>query len=741
MGARDEDGVALEKVTALFKTEKEKEKEKGWDEWEVLEMDVQEEIGQPTYGQLVIAATRQNFDFSPMLGKSCVLILSRGYYRRRYFKGLVFRIEHQGEYPFGSVAKIDFATAVRAMQHGQDSRVFENQTVPQILDEVFKEALEPFCREVRVNLSRTYPVREYCTQYKESDWNFVQRLMADEGITFYLDEGGKEADRETVVLVDSNDSFPEIETMEEPQPAGHASGPLGLLAEMVEAAVPEVHPVLEPAKLVLVVRKEAKNPKTGNLEPYTHPKRHAIKLKADAAFDGTAIFSCSNPAAVRFFTAKEGGTEVKFDGWDNVFRHGAGPKWAPGARLASGVTLYAEAVVASGAMDDIKLELSLSGGSRNCGPKAIATITNLEVFLDICAKRSSPQEDPTPLSQKDKVFVGRELVVQDRAGTFERAQLIIRPVKPAGFKGELELKALSSEVTAFDHERRLDGEAPMLPLVIATDALPTAGRRLWAEGRLASTKPNKAGLVLGVRHIEESADRVAAKVRDAIYITFDDGPYSVTAEVLDVLREEGACATFFLVAENLKHDEKLQYCLVKRMLDEGHAIGNHGYHHLDPASVAAYSATTPAAFAKNYTKNSASFGALLEKHGNTFDGFRLARLQGDGRTQKAYVTMVTTILRVPHVGWDFELAPTGKFKHVNQPPNGPDDTNPGWQGIKGVSATAAGLPSPNSIVLLHDSHWVGRSNQFRLIIRKLKERCVCLPLLPVPRRSASIAYP
>jgi hypothetical protein len=209
MGARDEEGAALEKVTALFKTEK----ENGWDEWEVLEMDVQEEIGQPTYGQLVIAATSQNFDFSPMLGKSCVLILARGHDRKRYFKGLVFRIEHRGEYPFGSVARVDFATAVWAMRHGQDSQIFENRTAPQILEEVFKEALEPFGREVRLNLSHTYPVREYCTQYKESDWDFVQRLMADEGITFYLDEGGKEAGRETVVLVDSNDSFPEIETM------------------------------------------------------------------------------------------------------------------------------------------------------------------------------------------------------------------------------------------------------------------------------------------------------------------------------------------------------------------------------------------------------------------------------------------------------------------------------------------------------------------------------------------------
>jgi uncharacterized protein involved in type VI secretion and phage assembly len=210
MRAVDEGAAALEKVTALFKTERNGE---AWDEWEVLEMDVQEGIGQPTHGRLVIAASSQNFDFSPMLGKSCVLILSRGYDRKRYFKGLVFRIEHRGEYPFGSVARVDFASAVWGMRHGQDSRVWENQTAPQIIEEVFKEALEPFGREVRLSLSRTYAAREYCAQYKESDWNFVQRLMSGEGISFYFDDGKKETDWEMVVLVDSNDAFPAVETM------------------------------------------------------------------------------------------------------------------------------------------------------------------------------------------------------------------------------------------------------------------------------------------------------------------------------------------------------------------------------------------------------------------------------------------------------------------------------------------------------------------------------------------------
>ncbi len=100
-----------------------------------------------------------------------------------------------------------------ALHHGKDSRIFENATAPQIIEEVVKETLEPFGRTLRLNLTRPYAKREICTQYKESDWNFIQRLMADEGIFFYFEQGEKESDTETVVLVDSNDSCPFIETM------------------------------------------------------------------------------------------------------------------------------------------------------------------------------------------------------------------------------------------------------------------------------------------------------------------------------------------------------------------------------------------------------------------------------------------------------------------------------------------------------------------------------------------------
>tara|TARA_R110001592_G_scaffold29262_1_gene106287 strand:- start:296 stop:913 length:618 start_codon:yes stop_codon:yes gene_type:complete len=63
-----------------------------------------------------------------------------------------------------------------------------------------------------------------------------------------------------------------------------------------------------------------------------------------------------------------------------------------------------------------------------------------------------------------------------------------------------------------------------------------------------------------------------------IYLTFDDGPTpEVTAWVLSVLKKYEIKATFFVVGENVKkHPE-----IYQQLINEGHAIGNHTYNHLN----------------------------------------------------------------------------------------------------------------------------------------------------------------
>ena len=63
-----------------------------------------------------------------------------------------------------------------------------------------------------------------------------------------------------------------------------------------------------------------------------------------------------------------------------------------------------------------------------------------------------------------------------------------------------------------------------------------------------------------------------------LYLTFDDGPIpEVTPWVLDTLRPYHAKATFFCVGDNvLKHT-----AIFRQILDEGHAVGNHTFNHLN----------------------------------------------------------------------------------------------------------------------------------------------------------------
>ena len=66
--------------------------------------------------------------------------------------------------------------------------------------------------------------------------------------------------------------------------------------------------------------------------------------------------------------------------------------------------------------------------------------------------------------------------------------------------------------------------------------------------------------------------------KNAIYLTFDDGPHpQITHFVLDELQKYNAKATFFCIGKNVMEHQ----VVFKRILNEGHAIGNHTYDHLD----------------------------------------------------------------------------------------------------------------------------------------------------------------
>jgi type VI secretion system secreted protein VgrG len=79
-----------------------------------------------------------------------------------------------------------------------DCRIFQGRTVPQILETLFTGFA------FRSELTGSYSVRDYCVQYRETDFAFASRLMEEEGIAYYFEHA---RGSHTLVLVDDVEQF------------------------------------------------------------------------------------------------------------------------------------------------------------------------------------------------------------------------------------------------------------------------------------------------------------------------------------------------------------------------------------------------------------------------------------------------------------------------------------------------------------------------------------------------------
>ncbi|MER8955639.1 type VI secretion system tip protein VgrG [Mesorhizobium sp. M0833] len=116
---------------------------------------------------------------------------------KRWFSGLVSefrltRIEDQLAY---------YETVVRPwlwfLGTTTDCRIFQNMSVVEIVEEVFSKYSTA---KYEKRLQGSYPPREYCVQYDETDLDFVQRLLEHEGILYFFEHG---EGKHTLVLADS----------------------------------------------------------------------------------------------------------------------------------------------------------------------------------------------------------------------------------------------------------------------------------------------------------------------------------------------------------------------------------------------------------------------------------------------------------------------------------------------------------------------------------------------------------
>ncbi len=168
-----------------------------------------EELGRLSEYHLSLVAKRGDVKASHLLGKNITIgIELPGGNELRYLNGYITQFAdagHTTESFFQEAGKgkaylyeATLQTSLWFLTRSANCRMFQDQTVPEIIEEVL--SAYPFAHFDKGKLLATYPKWEYCCQYRETDFNFISRLMEQEGIYYYFEhENGKH----TLILCDA----------------------------------------------------------------------------------------------------------------------------------------------------------------------------------------------------------------------------------------------------------------------------------------------------------------------------------------------------------------------------------------------------------------------------------------------------------------------------------------------------------------------------------------------------------
>jgi type VI secretion system secreted protein VgrG len=173
-------------------------------------MQFTESLGRPFQAKLDLFSENHSVDFSAIVGQNLTVRLEQAGGTPRYFNGFVSRFEQGSGAGLLAHYRATVVPWLWFLTRTANCRIFQETSVPDIVKQVFQER---GFTDVIDELSGSYPQWEYCVQYRETDFNFVSRLMEQEGIYyFFRHENGKHS----IVLADwpgAHQPFPGYESI------------------------------------------------------------------------------------------------------------------------------------------------------------------------------------------------------------------------------------------------------------------------------------------------------------------------------------------------------------------------------------------------------------------------------------------------------------------------------------------------------------------------------------------------
>lgn len=150
-----------------------------------------EGISEPFRFTLQLLSNDQSIEGADLLRKNVTVTVPLRGGGERYFNGDVNRLQFLGvdpQYGF-AIYSVDVVPWLWFLSLTHDSRIFQQKTAVEIIEEIFGKYPGA---NFKTRCSGSHPTREYCVQYRESDFGFVCRLMEEEGIFYYFEHNDGE---------------------------------------------------------------------------------------------------------------------------------------------------------------------------------------------------------------------------------------------------------------------------------------------------------------------------------------------------------------------------------------------------------------------------------------------------------------------------------------------------------------------------------------------------------------------
>jgi type VI secretion system secreted protein VgrG len=182
------------------------------DSLQFARMSVSEGLSRLFEIELVALSTRGDIAGKDLLGHPMTVTVNFGDKEGRYYNGYVTRFAYGGIEGRYHSYRMTLRPWLWFLTRQSDCMVFQAKKIPDIVKEVFEREATKALDDAASNLSGSYAPWEYCVQYRETDFNFVSRLMEQEGIYYFFEHTEKE---HKLVLVDGKDAHKPVEGEDE----------------------------------------------------------------------------------------------------------------------------------------------------------------------------------------------------------------------------------------------------------------------------------------------------------------------------------------------------------------------------------------------------------------------------------------------------------------------------------------------------------------------------------------------